>query len=222
MKVKCTNCNAVFGLPDDKVPKGKTVRIVCPRCGGKFTVAGKDRRQAGAAASGAASGSKAGGAISADVSGWTVRFDRLEKDGERALLCLADDGAKAELEAAVAAMGFGLREVADPATAIEWWKQNQYRLVLIDEGEDVSALLRHPLIVFSRALPMRMRRNGVVCLLSRSLQTMDGLAAFRFGVDLILNRQDVARAAEVLNKAVADHRAAYLEFNRIGKEIGVL
>ena len=38
MDVSCDKCQASFKIPDEKVPKGKSFSLKCPKCKEKFTV----------------------------------------------------------------------------------------------------------------------------------------------------------------------------------------
>jgi hypothetical protein len=38
MKIKCSNCPKVLVIPDDRLPKGKTLIFPCPDCHGKIRI----------------------------------------------------------------------------------------------------------------------------------------------------------------------------------------
>jgi hypothetical protein len=58
-----------------------------------------------------------------------------------------------------------------------------------------------------------------LCLLSRKLASFDQMTAFRMGVNLILNVQDLEKAKIILTRAVKEHESFYrLYIEELGKK----
>jgi hypothetical protein len=86
---------------------------------------------------------------------------------------------------------------------------NAYSIIVLDETFDGGTPAQNHVLAHIQLLPMDMRRQLFVCLLSESLQTLDQLVSFRMGVDLVLNLQDLARAKIILNRTMNEHFVLY-------------
>jgi len=69
---------------------------------------------------------------------------------------------------------------------------------------------------------MHRRRETLLCLISRSQDTMDGIRAFQMELELIVNRGDLERLPLLLDRAIAEQRSGYAVFRQVGKERGLL
>ena len=45
METTCEHCKAKLNIPDEKIPKNKTVKIACPKCKKKITLSAKKKQQ---------------------------------------------------------------------------------------------------------------------------------------------------------------------------------
>ena len=99
------------------------------------------------------------------------------------------------------------------AVAIGKLRLNRYDLVLLDESLEGGSSSENVLLQHIQLLPMHVRRQFFMCLLSQDLPTHDRLLAFRLGVDMILNVRDLNRIKLILVNAVKDHKTFYRVFN---------
>jgi hypothetical protein len=60
---------------------------------------------------------------------------------------------------------------------------------------------------------MHQRRQFYLCLLSREKTTLDAKLAFRLGVNLILNVNDLDTAKVLFARVIKEHRNFYALFN---------
>lgn len=220
MKVKCSACHVVFSIPDERIPPGKIVRVPCPKCHNPIVAgAAAEAPPEAVGPAGEPVRSGPGGGVQQVTSS---RFDMVEEASPAALVCVQDRALLDILGPILVAQGYHLREVADTVTACHWWEQNEYELAVVDDGPAPEDPKRHPVVAFARALPMNRRRKCLFCLISRTLQTMDGIRAFQLGLELIVHRKDLDRASLILNRAISEHRGTYAVFREVGEERGLI
>ncbi|MBP8646509.1 MAG: zinc-ribbon domain-containing protein [Syntrophobacteraceae bacterium] len=209
MKFFCPGCRVTFSVPDERIPAGKEVKILCPKC--RMPV---ERREDPPADKGLEQEKPGTGfsVVSQEPEPEEDDSSLLEivEDGiKTALLCLADSSRRANVEQILRQSDFFVSVAATVPVAINKLRSNRYDLVVIDEGPGASG---NPLLHHIQLLPMHLRRQFFLCLLSEGLPTMDRLAAFRLGVDLVLNVKDFDKAKILLVRSMKDHAAFYKVF----------
>jgi hypothetical protein len=221
VKVTCSTCEAVFSIPDERIPLGKTVRLTCLKCGNPILARATTEPEQSASADAGPAVRPTAPIVDLD-SPESRRFDMVEEASPAALVCMQDPELLQAVSPTLTARGYHVRESADWQTACLWWEQNEYELAMVDDDPPPADPAQHPLLVFARGLPMSRRRKCMLCLFSRTLQTMDGVREFQLGLELIINRGDLDRTSLILNRAISEHRAAYTVFTEVGKERGLL
>jgi len=226
VKITCSSCQAVFSVPDERMPPGKTVRITCLKCGNPIHArlpATEPGPGAGNSAESTTPAAVAAVIPAEDLTDQENRpFDLVEEATPAALMCLQDPELVRNLAPILADRGYHPREEADRQTACLWWEQNEYALVLTDDDPPAADPARHLLLAYARRLPMHRRRETLLCLISRSQDTMDGIRAFQMELELIVNRGDLERLPLLLDRAIAEQRSGYAVFRQVGKERGLL
>ncbi|MBW2560568.1 MAG: hypothetical protein JRE40_06895 [Deltaproteobacteria bacterium] len=144
-------------------------------------------------------------------------FDFVLEGGTTALVCESDPVALEKLGAVLEVMGYRVTKVADAPDALKSMRFHLYDLITVGEGpneDDVLAHIRH--------LPMGVRRNIFVVLLSTTVRTMDNMAAFGRSVNLVINRENIGEAGAIIQRGIADNDAFYETFREALKRAGRL
>ncbi len=207
VKVICSGCQAAFSIKDEKIPVGKEVRIGCPKCRsplelrrpGEFSPE-EERECVFPVDTGA--GLEMG----------EPQLDMVQEGVSAALVCVSDASRKGHLETNLRDLGFQVFFAPTSAVAMNKLQHNHYDLVVLDEtfgdeGLEGSALLRH-----FQLLPMHLRRKFFLCYLSSQFPSLDRFAAFRAGVDVILNLGDAQECRTFLERAIKERGAFYKVF----------
>ncbi|MEW6220619.1 MAG: zinc-ribbon domain-containing protein [Thermodesulfobacteriota bacterium] len=189
MDVSCKSCGGRFHLPDEKVPPNTVVALPCPKCHEKIVV---DTRVA--------------------VPAPAEEPELFGDDVELALLCLAgSEDRNQTILAAVSQLGFR----AVPADNFERFDNllrfNRFGLVLLDEGFDPRNG-RNPTLELLQAMPMSVRREMIVGLITSRFPTFDSIHAFGLSVDFIMSPQDLKAISQILKKAISEHEQTYKVF----------
>ncbi len=204
MKFECPSCGRAFLVPDDLLPKGKSVRLVCPKCKASFgpiTAAGSEKEP----------GEDASPEFSEELlqelqlEDQSAFYEMVEEGMPVALIWVDNKDSLQEVKSALETMGYKVRSTDSLEMASRLLARNPYRIVLADETPSILTPEKHPLISYARNFPMKLRRNMLLCWISDRLSTMDRFSAFKMGLDLIVNRKDLARIKLILQRVLQEH-----------------
>ena len=191
IRIVCTSCQKPLSLDETKLPM-KEVSFPCPVCKAKLTV---DRRTLeGAAAAPAAAEPQ------------PPDHDDHESDGfgSKALLVGNDHPA---LRQAAKLIGFLPVHCATAAEARELFSQEYPQLVMLNPPQVTTPPLEsmQPIVSLTPAD----RRRAFFILFADNLRTLDGNAAFLYGVNLVVSPKDLGAFPQIYREAFAYHERLY-------------
>lgn len=99
---------------------------------------------------------------------------------------------------------------------IESLKFKSYDIIIISEEFDPENLV----LSHIQNMPMSIRRNIFVVLLSEKLKTDDGLTAFSKSVNIVINREDLKDINFLLEKSINENSRFYMVFQETLTKIG--
>jgi hypothetical protein len=201
IKIVCTSCQKPLSLDETKLPM-KEVAFPCPVCKNRLTV---DRRNFEVTAPAPHAAPPA--APVENVAASDEGHDPHEDDdgfGSKAIIVGIDHPA---LRQAVKLVGFMPQFFAAPQQAREFFMQEFPQLVIIHPGQLTPPPLEamQPII----ALMPPDRRRSFFVLVAEGLRTLDGNAAFLYGVNLVLAMKDVPQFPQVYRDAHGYHERLY-------------
>ena len=217
MDITCDSCSAKFKLPDEKVPKGKSFTLNCPKCKSKITVSppgGAEPTLPDVPAAAAGGGEKtmfdevASGSYDADER----PFDFIEEGAKTALVCEADPANREKITGALENLEY---QVTAPGTARDALKQMRFHvfdMLVINEGFDTPDPDYNNLLRYLERLPMATRRDMFVTLLTDRFRTADNMTAFNKSVNLVVNMQHVDDIEKIVKRGVSDNEHFYRVF----------
>ena len=134
-------------------------------------------------------------------------------ESRRALVC-AGSAFGGDAVRALRQAGYEVAVAADAPQAVEWMREEQVHVLVLDPEFDVRA---QGAMQIGRALAsMRTaeRRRLVFVMLSNTARTGDPHAAFLAGANLIVAMKDVSELARALEKNIHDLNELYRDFNK--------
>jgi len=187
MKITCTSCQKVLSLDETKLPM-KPVLIPCPVCETKLPV---DRRNLEMAA-----------AVSSPPHAEIHEED--DSFGAKALIVGNDSPA---LRQAAKLIGFMPVVIAAPAQARDYFMQEYPPVVMLNPAQVTPP----PLADFSPIISLAPvdRRKAFFILFSDNLRTLDGNAAFLYGVNLVIAPKDLGAFQQIYREAYGYHERLY-------------
>ena len=212
MEITCSGCGSKWVIPDEKLSKGKVVKIKCPKCGEKTVI---DLREIGAA-------EPKDELFELDTFGYSDDVLPEVYEGSKLALFVGDDPQLLTLMSPhIEEMGYKIIHSSDVKDAVRKIRLHQFDLILLQEGfgGDIS---ENMVMKYLNRLAMAIRRKSFVVLLSNTFKTMDQMRAYALSVNLILNVHDLSKTKEVLSNAIKRQEAFYKPFFDVMKEIGKL
>ena len=197
MKITCTSCQKVLSLDETKLPM-KPVLIPCPVCETKLPV---DRRNLEMAA-----------AASAPAAPHSELHEDDDSFGAKALIVGNDSPA---LRQAAKLIGFMPVVIAAPAQARDYFMQEYPPVVMLNPAQVTPP----PLADFAPIISLTPadRRKAFFILFSENLRTLDGNAAFLYGVNLVVAFKDLGAFQQIYREALAYHERLYAPLNAVAK-----
>ncbi len=200
IKVVCTSCQKPLSLDETKLPM-KEVTFPCPACKTKLTV---DRRKFEPAASSAPAAMEVGDHPAHDGDSF----------GPKALIVGSDNPA---LHDAARLIGFTPLYVPTAQQARDYYLQEFPPMVMLNPAQLTPPPLESMQPIIS--LTPIDRRKSFFVLFSENLRTLDGNAAFLYGVNLVVALKDLGAFPQIHREAFSFHERLYGAMNSVMKVI---
>jgi hypothetical protein len=205
IRITCTSCQKPLSLDETKLPM-KEVGFPCPVCKARLTV---DRRtfESSAAAPVAVPHhiERAYGSHEDD--------DHENDFGSKALIVGVDQPA---IRQAAKLIGYLPIHHAEPARARDFFNQELPQVVFLSPAQMTPPPLEAMGPIMS-IIPMERRRSFFV-LIADNLRTLDGNAAFLYGVNLVVATKDLGQFPQIFRDAHAAHERLYASMNAVLRE----
>lgn len=198
IRITCTSCHKPLSLDETKLPM-KEVTFPCPVCKTKLAV---DRRALTPEASEAAADEPAPEGPPVD--------DHENEVGAKAFLVGNDN---AMLRQSVKLLGFLPLHYATADQARERFMQEMPQLVILNPAQVTAPPLEamQPIIGLAPAD----RRRSFFVLVAENLRTLDGNAAFLYGVNLVIAPKDLTAFSQIYRDAHTYHERLYSNVNAL-------
>jgi predicted RNA-binding Zn-ribbon protein involved in translation (DUF1610 family) len=197
IKIICTSCQKPLSLDETKLPM-KEVSFPCPACKTKLVV---DRRKLETAAVPAVAGEAEP----------TAAEDE-EAFGVKAMIVGAD---VPQLRQAAKQIGFSPVYFATAQQARDYFLQEFPAVVMLSPPQTTPPPLESMQPIIS--LTPGDRRRSFFILFSDNLRTLDGNAAFLYGVNLIVSPKDLGSFPQIYRDAFGYHERLYSAVNSVMK-----
>jgi predicted RNA-binding Zn-ribbon protein involved in translation (DUF1610 family) len=199
IKIICTSCQKPLSLDETKLPM-KEVSFPCPVCKTKLSI---DRRKLGAEQAAPVTESAVGEAD-----------EESEEFGSKAFIVGSDNPA---IRQAAKLIGFLPIHFATAEQARDRFIQETPQVVFISLPQITPPPLdaMQPIIGI---LPAD-RRKSFFILVADNLRTLDGNAAFLYGVNLVLALKDLATFPRIYKDAYAYHERLYASMSSVLKSM---
>jgi hypothetical protein len=201
MTVTCPSCHASLTVPDDRIPKGKTIQAACPRCKAAIRL-GDPAPAPPAPPRAAAEAAKVASAPPTPLAYGAQRQPR-------ALVCVEPGDEQARVMAIVKEAGYQAHAPADPAQAIERLRFTPHALAVVQDGFGGRNGERSPFMETVAEIGMGMRRHLLVVLVSDRVPALDPMVAFASSVDLVIHPNDLGHLPDALQRCTAEAERKY-------------
>lgn len=205
IKITCTSCQKPLSLDETKLPM-REVTFPCPVCKAKLTV---DRRTM-------ESGAPAAAPAAATVTHEAELHAPDEHENEFGAKALIVGANLPAVRQAAKLIGFLPVAHENAMKAREYLMQELPQVVFLCPEQLTAPPLEQmqPMI----SLTPSDRRKTFLILVADGLKTLDGNAAFLYGVNLVVARKDLAQFPEIYREAHAAHERLYASMNAVNRE----
>lgn len=216
IRIVCTSCQKPLSIDESKLPM-KEVAFPCPVCKARLSV---DRRNLGGTPPEAAfvpPASEERPAQSTPLPATEGQYSSADLDneyGHRALIVGVDHPA---LRSAAASIGLQPVHMATAEQAREYYLHEFPSVVILSPAQLTAPPLEsmQPLISVSSVD----RRRGFFILVAEGLRTLDGNAAFLYGVNVIISTRDLASFPRIYKDAHLYHERLYASMTSVQKNL---
>src|SRR5438045_4962415 len=200
IKIICTSCQKPLSLDETKLPM-REVSFPCPVCKTKLSV---DRRNL--------PGAEAAADAAAPEAVGEAHHDDDEGFGAKAAIVGNDSQA---LRQALKLIGFLPTYFATAQAARDFFNQEAPQVIVINPAQMAPPPLQDFAPIIS-LLPAD-RRKTFMILVADTLRTLDGNAAFLYGVNLVLATKDLPQFPQIYRDAHAYHERLYAQVSSVVK-----
>ena len=209
MDIICEKCQSKFTIPDEKIPDGKVISTPCPKCKNVLYIDSAQKQEA--------PDSKEFYTDTADDT--EKPFDFIEEEGITALVCEQDPDIRKKVMDALDIMEYHITVAESGRDALKKMRYHVYDLIVIDETFNSASPDSNMVMLYLERLPMSIRRNTFVIMISTKLHTMDRMLAFRYSVHIILNSKNIDDFGKIVSRGLTDNELFYQVFNESLKTV---
>jgi predicted Zn finger-like uncharacterized protein len=222
MEVTCGQCKARFSIPDDKVPKDRTVKLNCPKCKGKISLGAEALEQPPKANETGEvpltmSNPTAGRKPPEDSYGYEdftsdQALDFFEEGIKLTLIMPNSSMNEDHLRAGLELIGYKCIPTPNTRDAIGKLRFHNFDLIILADGFDSQPLDHSVIVNYLNRLSMSVRRKIFLALISDNFKTMDNMMAFAMSANVVINTKDIQKLHLILKKAVSENERFYKIF----------
>jgi CheY-like chemotaxis protein len=235
MELTCEHCKAKLNIPEDRIPKDRTVQLTCPKCKGKMALGGKKAASTGPLqnpAPASATGQQEGISQGSSAQGSKDRAYSYEdyssdealvfyEEGTKLALVMADyPGHPEKIQKSLKQLGYECVSTPNTRDAIGKLRFHHFDLVVLSDGFGGQPIENNQITHFMNRLPMSVRRRIFLVFLSDKFKTMDNMMAFARSANVVINTRDLDKLHLVLKKAISENEKFYKVFMDTMSEVG--
>ena len=216
MEIICDHCQKKLNIPDNKIPKDRVAYLNCPGC--KNRLALTVNPQPGAPQKNESITKIFEELISDTYDAAEKPFDFLEEEAKASLLCVSDPKIQEMLNPILIDLEYHNTVAEDARDALKKMRYHVFDLVVLDEGFDCKDVHSNGVLIYLQHLPMGVRRNIFLALLTERFRTMDNMEAFHKSVNMVINKAHINQFKKILLRGIADNDFFYKVFKNTAKK----
>jgi CheY-like chemotaxis protein len=227
MQIVCPTCSKRLQIPDDKLPADRQVRLTCPACQERFVFDPQDG-QILETSSGHSNTAAAPPTVPvphpspAPAAAPTGSLDMNDAGpAPRALVCLDNAAHRETFQEILPGLGYHTVHIpAQQFQAFAYLSQIPYECFILDALFDGSTLEANPVLTCVADIAMERRRYMFVALCAPDITTADGMLAYSWNVNLVLNYAEVPASRRFLEQYMTEHKRLYKVYRELRQQLG--
>ena len=136
------------------------------------------------------------------------------------MLCEQNPIGRKTIESALSIMDYQVTIAESARDGLKRMRYHVYDLIVVDENFDTKNPDANGVLIYLERLPMSIRRNIFVAMVSNRYRTMDNMMAFQASVNLIINIKNIEDIGKIIGRSITDTELFYRVYKESLKAAG--
>ncbi|HEU17840.1 MAG TPA: hypothetical protein ENO00_00440 [Deltaproteobacteria bacterium] len=157
---------------------------------------------------------------SASYSPKDIPFDFVGEENKTAIVCESDQEIRNRIVDGLNQDGYFITEPASTRDALKSMRFHVYQVIAVNENYETDNPNNNIILEYLNRLPISVRRNIFVVMITNRFRTMDNMAAFNRSVNMIVNIKNIDEFGAILKRGIARNDEFYHVFKDIMRKLG--
>lgn len=147
-------------------------------------------------------------------------FDYRDMDTSTAMVCDDDQTVKQKIRENLKTLNFNVIEPTTSKEALKYTTFQVFNVIVANESFNVNRDGSNKILEYLDGLPMSIRRQIFVVLISSTFATMDYMNTLNKSVNLIINKEEISELGLILKKEMEENEYFYHVFRDFQRKLG--
>ncbi|MFA5323294.1 MAG: hypothetical protein WC373_11535 [Smithella sp.] len=147
-------------------------------------------------------------------------FDFRDMDSNTSMICEHDPAIRQKIRENMKALNFNIIEPTTSKEALKYTTFQTFNVIVVNESFDIGKDGVNRVLQYLGRLPMTIRRQIFVVLISSTFATMDYMNTLNKSVNLIVNKEEIAEIGMILKKEMEENEYFYHVFRAFQTKMG--
>jgi 3-isopropylmalate dehydratase small subunit len=136
------------------------------------------------------------------------------------MICELDAAIRQKVRENLKSLNFNVIEPTTSKEALKYTTFQTFNVIIVNENFDIGKDGVNKILKYLDGLPMSIRRQIFVVLISPTFATMDYMNSLNKSVNLIINKDDIAEMGLILKKEMEENEYFYHVFKDFQRKLG--
>lgn len=147
-------------------------------------------------------------------------FDFRDMDSNTSMICEHDAAIKEKVRENLKTLNFNVIEPTTSKEALKYATFQTFNVIVVNERFDIGKDGINKVLLYVNGLPMSVRRQIFVMLITRTFATMDYMNTLNQSVNLIINEEDISEVGLILKREMEENEYFYHTFRDFQQKLG--
>jgi hypothetical protein len=147
-------------------------------------------------------------------------FDYRDMDSSTSMICEHDAAIKEKIRENLKMLNFNIIDPTTSKEALKYTTFQTFNVIVVNERFDVGKDGINKILLYLSGLPMAVRRQIFVVLITRTFATMDYMNTLNQSVNLIINEEDISEMGLILKREMEENEYFYHVFRDFQQKLG--
>lgn len=147
-------------------------------------------------------------------------FDYRDMDSNTSMICENDASIRQKVRENLKTLNFNIIEPTTFKEALKYTTFQTFNVIVVNENFDTGKDGVNKVLKYLEGLPMSVRRQIFVVLISSTFATMDYMNTLNKSVNLIINKDEISELGMILKKEMEENEYFYHVFRDFQRKLG--